>query len=183
VAGSDVAARESVAGASPRLPSVLSLIAGLALPVALWLTAGTLNRDPLAVLHAEAPSGWTVVLLFHPEECPSRMVTVDRLNRLNRRHLEIRGIMVVDTAAFTNWRDVVVANQVRFPVRPISPAHAARARHALGDITTPAVLVFDDSGRLRLATDLGDDEWLDAFLRDLETRVLRETLHRTEGPA
>jgi hypothetical protein len=156
---------------------LLSLVAGILLALLGWTAARRLHATSLEQLVFERgalPPRWTVALVFRPKECPSRMELVDRLNRLSGSRLQVQGILVVGPGEFTDWHDLVTANQITFPVRTASPE---AARGALGGTPTPALLVYDPQGRLRLLTDLADARLTNDILTQvstLTTRSLRE---------
>ena len=135
-------------------PALLSLLAGIVLALLGWTAVRQLRATSLEDLvldRAASRATWTVALVFRPKECPSRMELVERLNRLGGPHVRVQGILVVRPGEFTDWRDLIAANRITFPVRTASPTAAL---NALGRTPTPALVVYDGEGRLRLLTDL-----------------------------
>ncbi|HXI21382.1 MAG TPA: hypothetical protein VNH46_09865, partial [Gemmatimonadales bacterium] len=110
----------------------------------------------------------TVVLLFRPAECPKRMALVELLNRLQRRGARVEGRLMVDPHHFPGWPDLVRANGIGFPVRPIPVARGAALAAELGYDRTPLVVVYDSLARMELATDLPEQGALAAFLEGLD---------------
>ncbi len=148
--------------------AMLSLAAGTLIALLGWaggrqLTATSLER--LVLGKGKPAAEWTVAVLFRVKECPSRMALIDELNDLTRSRIRVQGLLVVDQAEFRNWRDLVRAYGITFPVRPVTPRQAGTA---LGSATTPALVVYDPAGRLRLLTDLTDQ----GLARTLLARIL-----------
>lgn len=134
----------------------LSLLAGMLFALLGWaglrqLTATSIEELVLAGKHPDAR--WTVALIFRAKECPARMEVLDQLNRVAESGLRVQGLLVAEHEEFPNWEDLVRANQITFPVRRASPRPVERA---LGSIPTPALILFDSKGRLRLLTTLTD---------------------------
>jgi hypothetical protein len=98
-----------------------------------------------------------VVLVFRPTDCPSRLDGIDRLNWLHRLgRLRVVGLFAVDTSEYDDWRAVVRANRIEFPVRVVPDRRAARASRQLGYLRTPVYLAVDRRGRLAAAGDVAD---------------------------
>jgi hypothetical protein len=131
-----------------------------------WQAAGHFRASSLEQLVFEdrpRNGQWTAALLFRPNECPSRMELVDRLNRLKTAGVTVQGLMIIDTLAFAGWRDLIIANRISFPVRPISPARASSALARLEGLPGPVFVVFDQERRLRVATDFASEAALAAL--------------------
>jgi hypothetical protein len=131
-----------------------------------WYAMGrfrTVSLEQLIFADGSSNRGWTVVLLFRPKECPSRMELVERLNRLKSTGITVQGLLLSDTLDFLNWRDLIIANRISFPVRPISPTRANAALAHLEGLPSPVLVVFDPERRLRVATDFASEAALDAL--------------------
>jgi hypothetical protein len=138
--------------------TLLSLMAGVLLAWLGWTAARQLRATTLERLllpDTAAAGTWTVALIFRPKECPSRMELVDQLNRMTGPGIGVTGLLVVTPGEFDDWRELVRAQRIRFPVSVTSPE---AARSALGTLPTPALVVFDGQRRLRLLTDLANPE-------------------------
>lgn len=143
-----------------------SLLLGCCLALLGWLASErfrAVSLEQLALSTDIPDDRWKVVLLFTPEECPSRMKLVDQLNRLKSPAVRVEGILVADTLEFANWRDLIIANRISFPVRAIASDRVNRARSRLGMLPTPLLLVFDPQRRLRVATDIATEAALDVL--------------------
>lgn len=139
---------------------------GCALALVGWRAAGYFRASSLEQLvFGDRPrSGqWTVAILFRPDECPSRMELVDRLNRLKASGISVQGLMIIDTMAFPGWRDLIIANRISFPVRPITPTRAQSVLAGLEGLPSPIFVVFDPERRLRAATDFAAEAALAAL--------------------
>jgi len=148
-----------------------------------WYPAAPLERlvfPSASSTLAPSEARWSVTFLFHTGECPGLMRLVDRLNLLPDLGVEVRGLLVVDSAAFPQWRELVVANGIRFPVRPVSPARAARVLRPMGYERSPVVAVFDENRKLRMATDLAGEQSLGPLLEAIGLRSARD-LHQRRG--
>jgi hypothetical protein len=166
--------------APPRgLTAVWHLLLGAGLALAGWDAVGHLRAVSVQELvyageardrRTEQGQGWTAALIFTPLECPGLMAVVDRLNRLAGPQLTVRGLLVVDAKAFPGWRDLIVANQIHFPVLAVSVDRGSRALAQVGNLNTPTVAIFDPDRRLRLATNLTGEEALATLIaRTLQT--------------
>jgi hypothetical protein len=101
----------------------------------------------------EAPTGATIVFLFRPEECPKLMSVIELLNEVRPERARVVGALMVDGYRFPDWRALIAAEQIRFPVDRIDPGPARGALRPLGYAGGPLLLVFDRHGRVVLATD------------------------------
>jgi hypothetical protein len=150
--------------------TLLSFLAGSVLVV---LSAEAVSRIGSNSLHqlvfrdAEPAQRWTVGLIFHPKECPARMDLVERLNRMARSGVDVRGVLVVDRRRFENWQDLVRANRLAFPVHPERPGTVALALRGFEGLPTPILVVYDPQQQLRLATDLTTGPALDQLLAEV----------------
>jgi hypothetical protein len=152
------------------LTTVWHLLLGAGLALAAWDGVGHLRANSLQQLvFAPGPNAgavtalsdrWTVALLFTPNECPGLMVAVDRLNELAGTRAAVQGILLVDQKAFPGWQQLIVANQIHFPVAAVSVDRGTRALAQVGNLSTPTVAIFDPDRRLRLATNLTGEEAL-----------------------
>jgi hypothetical protein len=150
----------------PLTPLFRSLALGAVLGVGGWQGVHYLLRqsEPVRLLEwarakapAEARSGVTVVFLFRPEECPKLMSVIELLNEVRPERARVVGALMVDAYRFPEWRALIAAEQIRFPVDRIDPGPARGALRPLGYAGGPLLLVFDAQGRVILATDaLGD---------------------------
>jgi len=161
--------------APPRvLTAALPLLMGAGLALASWDAAGHLRAVSVQELVREGSAAatpgdsdagrWTAVLIFRPLECPAMMAAVDWLNRLSGPRLSVRGLLLVDRSTFPDWPDLLLANQIRFPVSAVAVDRGLRALHQIGGFGTPAIVVFDADHRLRLATNLTGDDTLAAII-------------------
>jgi hypothetical protein len=156
--------------------AVLQLLAGLLLGAATaaagwrgaesWLTL-TRPAALLSSLPRSPVAGPTLLFLFGPAECPSRLEQLDVLNRLDRTRVRVVGRLMVNPYDFPGWRDLVRAQRILFPVFPVSRTRVRLATAALGYTRTPLLLLFDSSNRLRYATDDPADPGLGPMLRAL----------------
>jgi hypothetical protein len=150
------------------LAATLPLLLGAGLALASWDAVGHLRAVSVQELIAEGSraatpgdaDSWTAVLIFRPLECPGMMAAVDWLNRLAGPRLSVRGLLLVDASAFPDWPDLMLANQIRFPVSAVTVDRGLRALHQLGGLGTPAIALLDPQHRLRLATNLTGDDTL-----------------------
>lgn len=138
-----------------------AFVAGALLALLGWLVVRQLRAPSLERIVDRAPAAWTIAFIFRPKECPSRMDLVDRLNRLGRAPVQVRGVLVTDPREFPDWHVLVEANQIDFPVTAVAPGVAEAA---LLGTPTPALVVFDPEGRLRLLTDLTEQGAADRLL-------------------
>jgi hypothetical protein len=158
---------------APVLAVAWRLALGLALAASAWgLTRSTARGTPggrllAAVGHRPRPGHATVVLLFGSAECPKRMELVELLNRLHDRGVGVEGLLMVDPHNFPGWRDLIHANGIAFPVRPIPLRTGSAIATAVGYHRTPVVVVYDSLARMELATDLPEQGALAAFLESL----------------
>lgn len=114
-------------------------------------------------LDARAP-GVTVLFLFRPNECPKLMSVLDLLNRIDPAEARIVGALTVEEYRFPAWRELLRAQEIRFPVVRLNPLRVRAALTAVGYTGGPLVLVFDASGRLVHATDQLTDRGFPALL-------------------
>lgn len=154
--------------------TLVSLVSGILLAWVGWTAVRQFRATTLdqLVLADEAPRGtWTVTLVFRPKECPSRMELVDRFNQMNGSRIRISGVLVVTPGEFDDWRELVRAQRILFPVSTASPE---AAHSALGTMPTPALVVFDGNRRLRLLTDLTNPDLTSDLLSALAAASSRE---------
>lgn len=154
------------------------MILGCGLALLGWLVVErfrAVSLQELILPAGQSGDRWTVALLFTPEECPSRMKLVDQLNQLKVASVRVQGLLITDTMDFTNWRDLIIANRISFPVRPVSQQQAHTARAALAGLPTPLLLVFDAEGRLRIATDISAE----AAIEELPSQIALARRNRT----
>lgn len=154
--------------------AIMYFVVGCALAVGGWQAVNRVRARSLEQLvfsEGRPGTGWTVVLIFTPKECPSRMDLVERLNRLAATRVSVRGIMLVDTRRFPGWEDAVVANRIAFPVRAASPTALGSALEPLGGLTTPILAVYDSAHRLRLVTDLANGESVEHLWTTISSRT------------
>lgn len=147
-----------------------------------WYAVGrfrAVSLEQLIFADTSHRDGWTVALLFTPKECPTRMDLVERLNRLKSSGITVQGLLLSDTLDFANWRDLIIANRISFPVRAVSPSRANEALRALDGLPSPVLIVFDRERRLRVATDFASEAALDALPLQIAAESRRPTLTST----
>jgi hypothetical protein len=176
-----------IAGVRDPATAALYVLVGIGLALLGWLAVDRFRARPLERLvfsrgEAKPETSWTIAFIFTPRECPTRMELVERLNQVSDRRVVVRGIMLVDSRRFAGWHDVVAANQIGFPVRAVSPETGDAALQGLGGLPTPLLAVFDRQHRLRMITDLADDQTLEALLQEIAARAA-QPVSPAEGPA
>jgi hypothetical protein len=102
---------------------------------------------------ADPSTGVTLVFLFRPSECPNVMSVLDLLNNLPAARFRVVGGLIVEQYRMPDWRTLVEAAQIRFPVYRLDPGKARASTGALGYASAPLLLLFDREGRVLLATD------------------------------
>lgn len=163
-----------------RLPALLrSLAIGALLGVAGWRGVEhlVLEGRPRRLLEraveaapASPSSGMTALILFRPDECPDLMRTMDQLNAIAPEDYRVVGALTVEEHRMPDWRMLVEAQQIRFPVYRLDPRKALAATGSLGYTGGPLLLVFDRDGRVLFATDALEQRRLKDFLDQLAQR-------------
>lgn len=151
----------------------LSLLVGMTFALLGWALLRQLTASSLEELVLDGNTTgdrWTVALVFRAKECPGKMALLDQLNEITGTGLRVQGLLVADPTEFPDWEDLVTANQIAFPVRRASPEPVERA---LGSIPTPALVVFDTKGHLRLLTTLTDSHLTSDILSLVHTLSTR----------
>lgn len=135
---------------------------------------GRLLERAAEVAPGDPPTGLTAVLLFGPDECPSLAAVLDHLGQASG-DMRVVGALMVEEYRMPDWKLLIKAQRITFPVYRLDPARARASTHALGYRGGPVLLVFDRAGRLVLATDdleyRGFRSFLDSFTQRFAQRL------------
>jgi hypothetical protein len=128
----------------------------------------------VAIAPSTPASTLTAVFLFRPDECPSLMGVVELLHALETREIRVVGALMVEEYRMPEWKLLVEAAQIRFPVYQLDPAKARAAISSLGYAGGAMLVVFDGDGRIVLATDALErpdfKDYLESIARRLSAR-------------
>lgn len=85
-----------------------------------------------------------LLFVFQAQDCPKALVTIDAVgDKARRAPGAVRGILVGDTLEMPEWRALLRANKVRFPVTVMSYGDAAILLRAVQARQTPMLLWVD----------------------------------------
>jgi hypothetical protein len=109
------------------------------------------------------------------------MGIVDLLNAMAGRNVRVVGALTVEEYRMPDWRAVVGAQRIQFPVFRLDPAKARASLSSLGYPGGPLLVVFDRDGRVLMATDALGQRGLGPFLDAVVQRFTETDTRRSRA--
>ncbi|HXG43606.1 MAG TPA: hypothetical protein VNJ71_02495 [Gemmatimonadales bacterium] len=114
---------------------------------------------------------FAVLFVFRPDECPGDFRVIRRLEAVAARGaVRVVGVLVTDPRRFRDWRELVRANRITFPVVRRSPRYGWELAASLGIRRSPFLVVTGRGGSVVVAAGPASDRHLLALIDSLPGR-------------